>query len=113
MERAESDTIEGALKLLDAAAAQKKDELLGVMSDKYAHLKSLLIEKEGGLGKSFAGAKVRAVEAALRAKEVGVEKARALARDMDKKVRDKPWAYIAGAATVSLLLGYILGRNRS
>lgn len=113
MKQNESDTIEGALKLLEEAATQKKDELLGVMSDKYENLKSMLVEKEGGLVKSLSAAKTHAIEAAKHAEQVGVEKARALVCDLDKNVREKPWAYIAGAATVSLLLGYFLGRNRS
>ena len=37
---------------------------------------------------------------------------RQLARDVDKNVHRNSWSYIAGAAGVGLLLGYILGRKR-
>jgi ElaB/YqjD/DUF883 family membrane-anchored ribosome-binding protein len=102
-----------ALKLLEEAAKQKKDELRTVMSDKYTNLRSLILEKEMGLVKSLTSAKDQAFEAATHAKDVSIEKAREIARDVDKDVHQNPWPYIAGSAVVGVLLGYILGRNRT
>ena len=113
MEHTSSEKISEALKLLEEAAQQKKDELKSVMSDKYTHLKSVIVEAESSLGKSLSDAKKRAVEAAAHAKDVGVEKAREIAHDVDANVHQNPWAYIGGTAVVGLLLGYILGRNRT
>lgn len=104
-------TIEEALKILEEAAKQKKDELKDVMADKYTHLKDVFLETETSLLKSLADAKRHATEAAARAKEVGVEKTKELADEVDKKVHSHPWPVIGGAAVVSLLLGYILARN--
>jgi ElaB/YqjD/DUF883 family membrane-anchored ribosome-binding protein len=104
-------TIEEALKLLEEAAKQKKDELRTVMSDKYTHLKHLIMESESSLVQSLTEAKTHAAAAAVHAKEASVEKARELAGDVDKNVHRNPWAYIGGTAVISLLLGYILGRN--
>ena len=112
MEHTSSQNFEDALKLLEEAARQKKDELRSVMSDKYTHLRDLIMEKESGLVKSLTAAKDNALQAAAHAREVGVEKAREIARDVDQSVHRNPWPYIAGAVGAGLLLGYILGRNR-
>lgn len=112
MERTSNENIAEALKLLEEAAMQKKDELTNVMSDKYTNLRSLILENEGGLMKSLANAKHHALDAVTHAKDVGIEKARDIARDVDKSVHQNPWPYLAGTAAVGLLFGYILGRNR-
>jgi ElaB/YqjD/DUF883 family membrane-anchored ribosome-binding protein len=101
MEHTGSEKISEALKLLEEAAVQKKDELKHAMHDKYAHLKDVIVEAEGNL-----------VKAAVHAKDVSVEKAKEIASDVDKSVHRNPWPYIGGTAAVALLLGYILGRNR-
>ena len=106
-----NENIAAALKLLEEAALQKRDELKSVMSDKYTHLKSVIAETESGLVKSLSDAKRHAAEAAAHAKDVGVEKAREIAGDVDKNVHRNPWPYIGGTAVISLLLGWILGRN--
>lgn len=106
-----NENIAEALKLLEEAAKQKKDELRSVMTDKYTHLKNLIIENESSLVKSLSDAKKHAAEAALHAKEVSVEKAREIACDVDKSVHRNPWPFIGGTAVISLLFGYILGRN--
>ena len=82
------------------------------MSDKYTHLKSMIVETEHSLAQTLSDARTRAVEAAAHAKDVAVDKACEVARDVDKNVHQNPWAYISGTAVVGLLLGYILGRNR-
>ena len=112
MEHTSSEKISEALKLLDEAAKQKKDELRTLMSDKYAHLRDVIVETESSIAKSLSDAGKHAVHAAAHARDVGVEKARELAGDVDKHVHHNPWQYIAGTAAVGLLLGYILGRNR-
>ena len=112
MEHKSSENIAAALKLLEEAAKQKKDELRTLMSDKYTNLRSLILEDESSLMESLTAAKDHALEAATDVKEAGVEKAREIARDVDKGVHQNPWPYIAGSAVVSVLLGYILGRSR-
>jgi len=112
VEHTSSENIAEALKLLEEAAKQKKDELKSVMSDKYTHLRGVIVDTENSLVKSLSDAGKRAVEAATHAKDVGVEKAREIAGDVDKHVHRNPWPYIGGTAVAGLLLGYILGRNR-
>ena len=112
MEHTSSEKIADALKLLEEAAKQKKDELKSAMSDKYTHLRSVILGTESSLAQSLSDAKKHAIEAATHAKDVGIEKAREIAGDVDKHVHRNPWQYIAGTAAIGLLLGYILGRNR-
>jgi ElaB/YqjD/DUF883 family membrane-anchored ribosome-binding protein len=112
MEHKSSENIAAALKLLDEAAKQKKDELRTVMSDKYTNLRSLILDDESSLMESLTAAKDHAFEAATDVKEAGVEKVREIARDVDEGVHQNPWPYIAGSAAVGVLLGYILGGSR-
>jgi len=112
MEHTSTENIAEALKLLEEAAKKKKDELRTVMSDKYTNLRSLIVEDESSLMKSLTTAKDSPLQAATDVKEAGVEKAREVARDVDKSVHQNPWLYIAGSAVVGALLGYILGRSR-
>ena len=104
MEHTSSEKIAEALKLLEEAAQQKKSELKSAMSDKYTHLKSVIVEAESSLAKSLAEARKHAIEVAVHAKDVSVEKAREIANDVDKNVHQNPWAYIGGTAVVGLLL---------
>lgn len=112
MDHTSNENIAEALKLLEHAATQKKDELKHVMSDKYANLRRVILENEGGVMTSLANAKDHAIDAVAHAKDVGVEKVREVARDVDKSVRQNPWPYLAGTAAAGLLVGYLLGRNR-
>ena len=105
MEHKSSENIAAALKLLEEAAKQKKDELRTLMSDKYTNLRSLIMESESSLMESLTTAKDHALEAASDVKEASVEKAREIARDVDKNVHQNPWPYIAGSAVVGVLLG--------
>ena len=113
MEHTSTEKISEALKLLEEAAREKKAELKSAMSDKYTHLKNVIVETEHSIAKSLSDAGKHAVEATVHAKDVGVEKAREIAHDVDKSVHRNPWPYIAGTAAGGLLIGYILGRNRS
>lgn len=97
-----------ALELLNEAAKEKKDELKGLFTDKYSHIKHAL-EAGAEQGKQiFDKAKHLTQDAIV----VGKEKIKEFAGEADKKVHENPWPYIAGAAAVSLLVGYVLGSKR-
>jgi ElaB/YqjD/DUF883 family membrane-anchored ribosome-binding protein len=108
MDHTSSEKITEALKLLEQAATQKRDELKSVMADKYTHLKDLFVETESGLAKSLSDTGKRAGEEVDRAKDAG----RRFATDMDQNVRRDPWPYLAGTAAVGFVLGVILSRDR-
>jgi len=113
MEHTNNENLTEALKLLEEAARQKKDELVATLSDKYTHLRSLILETEGGIGKSLTCARHEMLQAVVQAKDASVEKACEITRNLDKSVHQSPWPYIAGAAAVGVLLGYSMGRSRS
>ena len=107
-----SENIAEALKLLEHAATQKKDELKSVLSGKYTNLRHLISQNEGHLIQSLTHAKDQALDAVVHAKDISAAKAREIAGDVDKSVHQNPWPYLAGTAVVGLLFGYVLGRNR-
>ena len=95
--RTSNGKISEALELLNEAAKEKKDELKGLMSDKYSHIREAM---------------TAGVEHAHEAIIQGQEKVKEIAGDVDKRVHKDPWVYIAGAAAASLLLGYFMGAKR-
>lgn len=112
MEHTSGEKIVEALKLLEEAAKQKKDELKSVMSDKYTHLRDVIVETEQSLGKSLSAAGKQAVQMTTHAKDAGVDRVVELAGEVDKQVHGNPWPYIAGTAGVAVLVGFMLGHNR-
>ena len=107
-----NEKIAEALRLLEDAAKGKKEELRTLVSNKYHNLKDALGEAELGMADAVAAAKKRAIEAAQQAKDLGLEKAKKIAADVDEQVHENPWPYIGGVAVAALLIGYILGRNK-
>lgn len=101
-----------ALKLLEETAKEKKDELQNMLKGKYSHLKDALIDKEEDIAHALLAAKKQAMKAAVQASEIGTERAKEIAADVDKQVRENPWPYIGGVALGALLIGYILGRSK-
>lgn len=108
---ASAEKIAEALKLLEAAAMEKKSELQNLLKGKYSHLKEAFSDKEEDLAKALAAARKHALESARHATEVGTERAKEIAAEVDEKVRENPWPYIGGVALGALLVGYILGRK--
>ena len=94
-----------ALELLNEAAKEKKDELQGLFTDQYSHIKQVMVAG-ADQGKQFVD---KARHLAQDAIVEGEEKIKEVASEADKRVHKDPWPYIAGAAVVSLLLGYLMG----
>lgn len=84
--RTSNTKISEALELLNEAAKEKRDELKGLMTDKYAHIREAVA--------------------------AGAGQAKEMAGDVDKRVHKDPWVYIAGAAAASLIFGYLMGSKR-
>jgi ElaB/YqjD/DUF883 family membrane-anchored ribosome-binding protein len=95
--RTSNAKISEALDLLNEAAREKRDELKGLMVNKYAHIREAMSS---------------GVENAQEVIAQGKEKVIEIAGDVDKRVHKDPWVYIAGAAAASLLLGYFMGSKR-
>ena len=99
---------EEALNLLNEAAKEKKDEIQGLLGDKYNHIKEAIQEVSSDKMKEFN----RFKKTAHAAMEEGGEKLKEVTTDLDEKVHENPWAYIGGAAFGALLLGYIFGSSK-
>ena len=110
--RTSGEKIDEALKLLEEAAKEKKEELVGRITDKYTHLKNTFVGAEHTVVEKLTAAEKRTVEALRRAKEVSEEKIKKTATAVDEQVHENPWPYIGGAALVAFLFGYILGRKK-
>ncbi len=90
------DKIHEALDLLNEAAKEKKEELYGMIGDRYAEIRELLSgQAENGV-EFLHQAKKRV------AKELHAEEAR---------VRRNPWPYLGAAAFVALVAGMALGKK--
>ena len=98
---------EEALQLLNEAAKDKKDEIQGLLGDKYTDIRSIIEQAAKKQQKTLKQARRVAGEWI----EEGEETLRDVASDMDEKVHENPWAYIGGAAVGALLLGFILGSS--
>ena len=106
-----NDKITEALKLLESAAKEKKDELRNLVVDKYAHLKDTFIDAEGSVKNHLGSARKKATGAAGQARDISEEKVREIARTVDEDVHKNPWPYLGGVAVGALLLGFILGKK--
>jgi ElaB/YqjD/DUF883 family membrane-anchored ribosome-binding protein len=95
--RTSNAKISEALELLNEAAKGKREELKGLLVNKYSHIREAMTS---------------GVEHAQEAIVQGKEKVIEIAGDVDKRVHKDPWAYIAGTAAAFLLLGYFIGSKR-
>ena len=100
--------ISEALELLNEAAKEKKDELKGLMANRYSHIREAMTSGVEHGKDVLKHAQEITQEAIVQGKEKVIE----IASDVDKRVHKDPWPYIAGAAAVSLLLGYFMGSKR-
>lgn len=97
-----------ALELLNGAAQEKKDELKGLLTNRYSHIKQAMAAATEQSLEILSKAKGIAQEKILE----GEEKIKEVMSEADRRVRKDPWPYIAGAAAFSLLLGYLMGSKR-
>lgn len=109
MEATRSAKIAEALMLLEEAAKAKKAELQNLVSDKYIHLKTALVDAEHAAAETLSAAQKRGIDAVIDANEVSTKKIKETATVVDDHVHANPWPYIGGTAVVALLAGYILG----
>ena len=113
MQNSSNESITEALKLLEEAAMQKKDELKTVMSGKFTNLQNLFVESGKSAAEMLTSTKDRVVDMAVHAEKISVEKARELSRSVDKCVHQNPWPYIVGTAVTGIIFGYFLRRKRN
>ena len=106
--RASNAKISEALELLNEAAKEKKDELKGLLTNRYTHIREAMTAGVDHGKEVLKHTQDLAQEAIVQSKEKVME----IAGEVDKRVHKDPWPYIAGAAAVSLLFGFLLGSKR-
>lgn len=100
-----SGKISEALELLNEAAREKKEELKGALSDRYQHIRQALsVGTEQGK-EIIEKAKQLAADTITK----GEKKIKEAVSEVDTRAHKDPWPYIAGAAVVSLILGFFMG----
>ncbi len=112
MEATSNDKIAEALKLLEEAAKEKKDELRNLVSDKYTHLKTVLVSAEQSAAESLCAAQKREIDALIHARDVSAAKVKEAATAVCDHVQTNPWPYIGGTAVIALLAGYVMGHKK-
>ena len=102
-----SKKFQEALELLNDAAREKKEEIQGLLGDKYSDIRQII--------ESAAKKQKQTLKQARRVAgewiEEGEETLRDVASEVDEQVRENPWQYIGGVAIGALLLGFILGSS--
>jgi len=77
-----------------------------------SELKNMLAHEYGGLKKAvFLSTPESAWKTIKHAKEVALDYSIDKAKVVDRSVHDHPWYYIGGAALISSIIGYLLGRS--
>ena len=105
------DNIHKALTLVEEAAKDAAVELWQLIKDKYPTLQERMVENVGTVKESFDSMKDDTKEKVARLREVGEEKVKHAATQVDENIHHNPWVYMGGIAVSSLLLGYILGKK--
>ncbi len=97
---ADQKSLREALALIEEASLSNDRELKTLLSNEYNGLKkAVLLSTPETVWNRIKSAQETAYDYTL-------EKAKVV----DKSVHDKPWHYIGGAALISAIIGYLLGK---
>lgn len=96
-----------ALQVLNDAATEKKEEIQGLLNDRYKDLRTFVRHTAASNRKAIKKFR-RSAEDLI---EEGQERITDAATNVDKNVRKNPWAYIGTAAGVAIVVGFLMGRS--
>ena len=101
------EKIEGALRLLDDAAKETKEDISGLVREKYHNLERSISKVEPIVRQQFDNVSKKTSEAYEQGRKMAKEKA----EFVDESVHTNPWSYIGGAALAGAIIGFLLGRK--
>lgn len=90
-----------ALAIIEEASKNESAELRNMLATDYSGVKKAV----------FLATPESAWKSIKQAKEVALDYTVDKAKMVDRSVHDHPWYYIGGAALVSAIIGYLLGRS--
>ena len=96
----EVKSISHALKVLNEAAGNSTEALKDMMKKDYKKLQEVLSEVKPELK-----------SAALEMRDTAVQSTKQSIKKVDDTAHESPWRFIGGAAIVSIVIGYLLGRK--
>lgn len=97
----EVKSLREALAIIEEASKNDQNELKSMLANEYHGLKKAV----------FLSTPETAWKSIKHAKEVAFDYTADKAKVVDRSVHDHPWYYIGGAALVSAIIGYLLGRS--
>lgn len=105
-------SIDQALKVLDNAAKESTKEIRSMVDQDYSQLKQIFGEDKANVKSAFGEMKTATAESLYNAKEQVVATTQQTAQRVDESVHENPWVYIGGAALVTAIAGFLLGRKK-
>lgn len=105
------NSVNNALKVLNKAAEESADEIRGMVSKDYQHLKSVLADVKPEVRNAFQEMRSATTDSISKAREKVVATSRDTAHQVDESAHRNPWAFVGGAAAVSILVGFLFGRG--
>ncbi len=106
--RPKKGKIQEALALLNDAAFEKSHEISELLGTRYGRLKRMFGDKVANGRKTVDGAKNRIAKEWHREER----KLKHAALSLNRKAHKDPWSFLGGFAMGSLLVGFILGKNK-
>ncbi|TVQ77733.1 MAG: DUF883 domain-containing protein [Bradymonadales bacterium] len=101
------EKIESALKLLDDAAKETKEDISGMVREKYHHLEDSISQIQPAIKRQLHEVSDMTAKAYKKGKKTAME----AAEQVDHSVHESPWPYIGGAALLGAMAGYLLSRK--
>lgn len=109
MKKKNIESIEEALKILNAAAKDEKNELLSELKDNYQDLKGVVVDVENKIN-----SKLHDIKDSAQASKSDVKLTlNDLAEDIEDATKNDPWKAIKYATFAGAMLGFLIGSNRN
>jgi ElaB/YqjD/DUF883 family membrane-anchored ribosome-binding protein len=106
---ASRERIRQALESIRHSAQDDKEILMNLMEDEFADLRAVFGDRRAAIADKIQEQRERIISA----KDESVEQVKRIANRVDHYVHREPWWVLGASAAGALLIGYLLGRDRS